>query len=423
MKTLFATLATLLLAPLAQAQSQSPPSPLPLEWCLEQAEDSNPAIAVDRESLEAALQRVEPAGSLEDPRLAYEASNVPRDDRDFDSTPLSGHQFDLRQKVPFPGLLSSREGAASAAAEAAEHSLSDRRLVTATVVEAAWAELGFAQRSLRITNANVDLVRDLTAIAEVKYSVGTGLQQDVLRAQVRLTSLLNERLQRQAAMSQAAARLAALLDLPLTVTFPPTAQLEDAAPLPSLEPLVAALDETSPALRSLSAKVKQAGRLVRVAELEGYPDFDLGVGYRIRKRVAGDPADGDDFLRAGVTVRLPINRSKWRAKAAEKRALLRREQARHRGLRAQLVANLRSAYADLVRADSEATLLRTGLVPQARQSLESSRSGYEVGRIDFLSLLDSQLRALDADLRHVRALADRRLAFAALEAAAGEKLR
>ena len=83
----------------------------------------------------------------------------------------------------------------------------------------------------------------------------------------------------------------------------------------------------------------------------------------------------------------------------------------------------RQAHAELVRAASEEELLETGLVPQARQSLESSRSAYEVGRIEFLSLLDSQVRLLGAELRLARARADKRVAFASLEAAAGEKLR
>ena len=77
----------------------------------------------------------------------------------------------------------------------------------------------------------------------------------------------------------------------------------------------------------------------------------------------------------------------------------------------------------LAGASSEEALLHTGLVPQARQSLESSRSAYKVGRIEFLSLLDSQVRLLDAELRLVRARADKRIAFAALETASGEKLR
>ena len=57
------------------------------------------------------------------------------------------------------------------------------------------------------------------------------------------------------------------------------------------------------------------------------------------------------------------------------------------------------------------------------QSLEASRSAYKVGRIEFLSLLDSQVRLLGAELRLVRAQADKRRAFAALETASGEKLR
>jgi outer membrane protein TolC len=83
----------------------------------------------------------------------------------------------------------------------------------------------------------------------------------------------------------------------------------------------------------------------------------------------------------------------------------------------------RRAHAELVRSAAEEALLETGLVPQARQSLESSRSAYEVGRIEFLSLLDSQVRLLGAELRLARARADKRRAFAALESATGGTLR
>jgi outer membrane protein TolC len=341
----------------------------------------------------------------------------------FDSTPLSGHQFGLRQHVPFPGVLSNREAAARAGAEAAAFALEDRELSVTSAVEAAWAELGFAQRALRITERNIGFLRQLVRIAEAKYRVGTGLQQDVFRAQVELTALLNEKLSRDAAIERASARLSALLDLPSHTILPETEELGDDSILPNLSELMASLEARNPRLHSLKAAVEEAERLVRVARLEGYPDFDFGLGYRLRQRVADDPVDGDDFISAGVTIRLPVNRSKWNAKLAERGALLRRQEAAYRGARASLLEALRSAHAELARADSEAALLRTGLVPQARQSLDSSRSGYEVGRIDFLSLLDSQVRSLNAELRLVRAEADRRQAYAAVETAAGESLR
>lgn len=407
----------------ADTQAAPVPDPLPLAWCLERAAQANPDIERAAAAAEAAGHRVGPAGALDDPRLSYEASNLPTGAFDFTSTPLSGNQLELRQKLPFPGLLSSRRAAAQSGAQAASLDLADRELLVASAVESAWAELAFAQRALDITERNVALLRQLAATAESRYRVGAGLQQDVLRAQVELTALLQERLRRVAAIARAGALLTALLDLSESAPLPRTEPLAVAVPELRLEALVAAAEARNAGLRALDAKVAEARSRIRAAELEGYPDVDLGVGYRVRAKVAGDPVNGDDFVSAGVTVRLPVNRAKWRARVAEQRALLRQAEADYRATHAAVRASLGRFHAELVRAVSEEALLETGLVPQARQSFESSRSGYEVGRIDFLSLLDSQVRLLDAELRLTRARADKRGAFAALEAAAGETLR
>lgn len=400
-----------------------PPDPLSLEWCLERAQLINPALEVARTAVEAAEARVYPAGALPDPRFRYELSNVPKDDLDLDSTPLSGQQLGLSQLFPFPGLLGSQREAARSAAEASEAELGDETRRIAAAVEAAWVELGFAQRAYDVTAENIDLVRQLAKIAEAKYRVGEGLQQDVIRAQVALTELLDERLRRKAAVREAEARLGNLLDLSPETRFPRTTSLREAAPLPDLSALLEQLEVTSPRLRALAERVAEAEHRMRATKLEGYPDFDLGVGYRIRQRVAGDPVDGDDFVGASVTVRLPVNRRKWRSEVAEQDALVRRVQAEYRRMRASLRDFLQARYADLDRAHQEIELLEGGLVPQARQSLDSSRSGYEVDKVDFLTLIDSQVRLLNAQLRLERAIADRRAAFAAVEAGVGTPLR
>ncbi|HIF93531.1 MAG: TolC family protein [Myxococcales bacterium] len=399
------------------------PAPLGLDWCLARARSSNPGLARAIAYADAARYRIDSSGTLEDPRFAYEASNIPTGDFDFGSTPLSGHQFGLRQKLPVPGLLANRRTAARSGATSSRLLVDDEQVWVEGKVEAAWAELGFAQQARNITNRNIKLLRQLAETAEARYRVGNGLQQDVLRSQVELTALLQERLRRDEAISLAEADLIAILDLPIETVIPPIADLELISELPALGPLLSTLDESSARLHAARSKIDEAKSQVRVAELEGYPDFDFGVGYRVRKRVAGDPVSGDDFVSAGLTLRLPINRSKWRGRVAEKRALVRRAEATLRVDRSMLESTTRRAHAELVRASAEEALMETGLVPQARQSLASSRSGYEVGRIDFLSLLDSQVRLLDAELRLARARADKRRAFAMLESAAGEKLR
>ncbi len=424
MKSAFSILfLSLTLAAAARAQEPNPPNPLSLAWCLERAAHANPGIAGLTAAADAARERVAPAGAYEDPRIGYEASNLPLGDFDFRSTPLSGHQFSLRQKLPVPGLLGRRKDAALADHEASRLEADNRSLQVAGAVESAWAELGFTQRALVVTQRNIGLLRQLASIAEAKYRVGGGLQQDVLRAQVELTSLLEEELRRQAAVTIAGARLGELLDLPPELPLPPTDSLADGAGVPDVGALFSALEEKSPQLRALDARIQEANQRIRVATLEGYPDLDLGIGYRLRQDVVTDPVEGDDFFSAGLRVRLPIDRRKWRARVAEARAHKRRQEAEYRGAVASLRARVRSAHAELIRADAERRLVETGLLPQAQQSLESSRSGYAVGRIDFLSLLNSQVTLLRAELQGIRALADRRSAFAALEVAAGEKLR
>lgn len=407
----------------AQVPRAQLPNELSLDWCVERAREANPVLARASALASAARERVRPAGALDDPRIGYEASNIPTGDFDFGSTPLSGHQFGLRQKLPFPGLLSNRRAAARRGSEASHLLVDDRLLSTDGAVESAWSELAFAQQALDITDRNIALLRQLSATAESRYRVGSGLQQDVLRAQVELTALLQERLRREEAIERAESSLVALLDLPPETQLPRTTSLNLETDEPALDSLLPDLEARSARFQSALAKVEEARLRIRVAELEGLPDVDLGIGYRVRQNVSGDPVNGDDFFTAGLTVRLPVDRSKWRARVAERRALLRSAEAELRGIRAELFSRARTAHAELVRAASEEALLATGLIPQARQLLEASRSAYEVGRIDFLSLLDSQVRLLNAELRLVRARADRRQAFAALESSFGGKLR
>lgn len=415
--------ASLALLGVASPAPEILPDPLPLGWCLERAEVANPDLDVARTATEAGEARVYPAGALPDPRFRYELSNLPTGDFDLDSTPLSGQQLGLNQRLPFPGLLGNQREAARFAADALREEFGDESRRVAAAVERAWVELGFAQRALDVTLENIDLLRQLAKIAEAKYRVGKGLQQDVIRAQVTLTELIDERLRREASIRIAEARLGNLLDLRPETLLPRTTSLHEAAPLPDVAALLEQLESTSPRLRALTQRVEEAEHRKRVAKLEGYPDFDLGLGYRIRQRVVGDPVEGDDYVGASITIRLPVDRRKWRAKVSERDALLRRSQAQYRRVRAALRDTLRARYADLDRADQEIALLKDGLVPQARQSLDSSRSGYEVDKVDFLSLIDSQVRLLNAQLRLERAIADRRAAFAAVEASVGTTLR
>jgi len=67
-------------------------------------------------------------------------------------------------------------------------------------------------------------------------------------------------------------------------------------------------------------------------------------------------------------------------------------------------------------------LIKTAILPQARQSLESSLAGYGVDKVDFLSLLDTQVTLLDWEIKYHRELADYEQTLADLEQAVGKSL-
>ncbi len=399
------------------------PDPLPLSWSIERGLSRNTALAVIEATSALAAEQTHSTGRMEDPRIGYQLVNVPVDDGKLDKSPMSGHQFELRQKLPFPGKLRSRSRAAESISEAASFEVQHQRLRLAAEIEEAWSQLAYYQNVLEVCERNLEILRQLREVTEARYGVGSGLQQDVLRAQVALSRMSHTQLGHEASLRESEARLAALLDLPAEQQFPRTDDAASDDAIPDLADVLAQLDASSPLLRSRRAEIEAAGHALKATRLDGYPDFDIGLAYRIREKVDNDPASGDDFISAGVTVRLPVRRAKWNSRRAEEEIRLRAARARLRASQTALADSVRRAHSDLVRADAEIELLSRGLLLQVRQSLESSRSGYKVGRIDFLSLLDSELGVYEVEIELLEAQAERRASFARLEATLGRRLR
>ena len=73
-------------------------------------------------------------------------------------------------------------------------------------------------------------------------------------------------------------------------------------------------------------------------------------------------------------------------------------------------------------SESTINLYKTGVIPQAEQSLKAARIGYEADKVDFLTLIDSQRILLNSRLLYYRALTDFEQNLANLEKAVGIQL-
>lgn len=395
---------------------------LTFESALAMASANNPDLAQIKARAEALAAIPSQAGTLPDPMISIGALNFPVDTFDTRQEPMTQMQFGLSQKVPFPGKLALREEAASFEAAAALQNVAEARAWLNRNVKHAWWQIFFLDRALQVVDNNQMLLRQFIRIASTKYEVGEGLQQDVLLSQLELSKLLDRQLKLQGARRNIVAQLNALMDRAAahTVTLPETVNVN----LPELlqESELYRLAEDSRAL--LAAKreaVHAAESRLDLAKKDYYPDFNVGAAYSIRdKSLTG--AERADFFSMKLSMNVPIFAVSKQAKAVDQRTSeLLQYQYDLQDQWNQVRTQISQAYSDYRRAKDQYILFKTGIIPQARQTVASMLAGYRFSKVDFLNLVRSQITLFNYEVQYWQAFTDANQALAQLIAAIGRE--
>ena len=67
-------------------------------------------------------------------------------------------------------------------------------------------------------------------------------------------------------------------------------------------------------------------------------------------------------------------------------------------------------------------MIQQGILPQARQSLESALAGYSVDKVDFLTLLSNQVTLFQWEVKYHRELTEYEKTLAEIESVVGKRL-
>jgi cobalt-zinc-cadmium efflux system outer membrane protein len=402
------------------------PQMLTLRDALEIALANNQRLAEVRSQAEA-LGAVPPqAGSLPDPTLGLNALNFPTDTFDRDQEPMTQLQVTLNQTFPFPGKRGLKREAAQYEAAAAMTRVLDTQLQIAADVRSIWWELLYLDRALLIVDQNRSLMRDFVEIAQIKYKVGSGLQQDVLLAQLELSRLVNRELPLQGMRSASEADLNALLNLPGTraIRLPPEPQNETLPELPEKSELLQTAVEIRPLL-DVQREMTEAARMrLALAKKDYYPDFRLGAGYGFRD--GDDPVRGEraDFASIMFSVNVPIYFKSKQSKAVDQHTseYFRHKHAFNETLRSVQAAIARN-LAQYQASRGQVSLYGTAIIPQAQQTVAAMLSAYQVNEVDFLNVLNAQITLYNAQISYWEAMSKAKQSLAKLAAAVGsEKL-
>ncbi len=392
-----------------------------LEALVEEALLANPDLQAAAARWEESSHKIIPARSLDDPTLSLAFSNYPLDSLDSDQTPMTGNELQLTQNFPFPGKLRTKGKIAELQAAWFKEVYEDQKLRLAAQVKDSFFRVYSVERAMEVVDKNLAILQDFTRLMETRYEVGQGLQQDVLKAQLEYSKLLDKQLDLRQQRVSALADLNSLLDRPAATEMTTAAEWPLARGLPSTEALKEASQENRPLYRAYRAVIENYRAQGKLAELDFKPDLRVWAGYRFRDDGLSD--GGTDFVSAGVGINLPIYREKRREKLAQAHSGLRMAQAQYDQFRNRTFFKIHDARAQLEKSREQVLLYRDGILPQAEQTFRASLAAYQVDKVDFLTLLDALMKLHTFEMEQYRLMAEHQRSLALLEAETGIDLR
>jgi cobalt-zinc-cadmium efflux system outer membrane protein len=392
-----------------------------LETLIAEAVANNPELKAQQGRVDALGERPSQESSLDNPRLGFGLMNLPVNSFSFAQEPMTQKQVTLMQRLPFPGKLPLKRDIAGKDVDIAREQYLEKRNDLIMQVKVTYRNLLLINKTIAVTKDNRDLLREFVKTAETRYAVGIGIQQDVLKARVELSKMIDMLITQQEKKESLVARLNSLLYRPpdTEVKEIEGLDMESLAPTPfayGVDELDKIALENRPVLIGAKRLTEKSQLAVSLARKNYYPDFDVGVSY-------GQRVDRPDFVSGFVTVSIPLwHRTKEDRKVAEERANVRQAEEQYNSLQNEIFFWLKDAVLKIRKYNDQVDLFKTGLIPQGRAALESAISGYSVNKVDFITLIDNQITLYNYQIDYYRALTDYENTLAGIEAMVGERL-
>jgi outer membrane protein TolC len=357
----------------------------PLESLISEVIARNPELKNLGAEKQAKAHLVSPAGTLPDPKIGFGITNMRVDDFDLGREAMTSKDIFLIQSFPFPGKLSLKEEIASLSSKSAGMSVRELENLLKYKTRKAYYAYFEVYRSINITEKTKLVLKQFLEITRQRYSVGRALQQDIFKAQ---TAILNVQ-RRLFDLEKMRVKVLALINtlrsrpVDLSLEAPSRLPVED-VPF-SQEDLVNGAVKYNPTLGKIKISIDKADRKANLSRRNLYPDFALSARYRQRETRS-------DFLTGAVTLTIPLYAgSKQKENIESSEYFLKSRERKYDSYLNTIKYEIRSINAELNSLNKKITLLKGGILPEAREAVNSSMSAYTVGKVEFISLLTSEL--------------------------------
>ena len=402
------------LVPKSPAMAEHKAASTALRELMQEAEQKNPQIAASFHAWQASRNVPKQASALPETQLSVQQFSVgsPRPFAGYSNSDFAYIGFGASQDIPYPGKRQLRAHVAEHEADSMEAQTDSVRRAVVGNLKMVYFRLAYIQQTLGVLQKSDALMTQVQEAAEARYRVGQGNQQDVLKAQLQHTKILQEIAHHHQEEGLLEAQIKQVLGRPQESAdiLAETLTLR-ALPYTAAEFMQRAREQNSD-VHSKQASIRQQQTRVELAHKNFRPDFNVQYTYQ------HTGSQVRDYYMATFGIRLP-NRGRQKAELAE--AQENQERARQE-LDAESQRVLSEVQQQYVRAETSEERLKIysdGLVPQSEATFQSALSAYQSNRQDFESLLSGFLDVLNLDLEYRNDLVEHESALAELERLTG----
>ncbi len=397
---------------------ETPVSSDRLRALVDEALSRSPVVLAVRSHWQAQTKVPIQASTLPDPEVSLQHFTVgsPQPFSGYESSDFYYSGFGISQEIPGPGKLRLQKSEAERDAEYAKHRYEAAKREVEERVKEIYFELFYHRRTLEILDRNQGELRQIQQIAEARYRVGQGLQQDLIKAQLQTTEILKEHAMHHQEEDQEQLELKQLLGRDPDSRNIEIGEIEVTHLQIDSSQLAELAGSGSPDLAANRAMEARSAEALKLAHKGYWPDFTVGYTYE----KTGPKFRDYYMLNLGAKVPLYF----WyKQTPAIEQAALESESARAqtRATQLQVSSVAESSLVAMRTAERIMSIYRDGLIPQAETSRASAMSAYRVGKVDFQTLLSSVLDLQNLRQEYYRSLADHEIAVAKIQQVIGDR--
>jgi len=384
---------------------------------VEEAMEKNPEVLAAKNQWNATKAKIPQKLSWPDPQFGISFEKIP--DPGYSPADAEMKMYSISQMIPFPGKLTMKARIALKDARIAEENYEKKKNEVVAKVKSVYYSLYYIHKSIETNRENKELIQKFSKIAESKYVVGKASQHDVLKAQVELSLIIDDLISLEHdKLPSGEARLNALLNRHPDSTLGTPEDFE----IPELDKSQKQIEEIAienqPNLKIMKYAVEKSGDALTLAKMGYLPDFMVKLMQEEMLMPMGKETTRGIMFSMNIPLWFWKQGFGIKENSAQKRAL----EASYQAMKNMVLYKVQEALSNFNTSERRVNLFRTSIIPQAEQALKAATIAYQTGKIDFLTLMNSERMLRDARLKYYETLSKHGQNFANLEMIVGVSL-